>query len=133
MAGAAVRGALAGAVVMLGGMTSAGEPLPPPMMDMRGPIGFVRPDPYAVWQDYGVDRRGRFRPLVAPSYDGLRYVGTGEPYPWWQNHPGWITPMVANPAAFGGPAPPALMMMGPPPVILPPPAADWARMPYAEK
>jgi hypothetical protein len=139
-------GVLAGVVVMLGGMASADEPppmpLPPgPPPGMIGPIGgFVRPDPYAVWQNYGVDRRGHWRPLVLPYDDGLRYAATGEPYPFWQNHPRWITPMVANPATFGGPPthmmmgpPPAPLMMGPPPVMMPPPAESGGRMPYAEK
>jgi hypothetical protein len=65
-----------------------------------GPVGFVQPDPYAVWQNYGVDRFGRFRPLVAPSYDGLRYVSNGEPYPWWPSHPQYVTPRMGNPATF---------------------------------
>lgn len=137
MTGAALRSALAGAVVMLGGPASAGEPvLPSPRplaAEVVGPVGFVRPDPYAVWQNYGVDRSGRFRPLVAPSYDGLRYVYNGEPYPWWQGHPGNVTPMIGNAATFAGaPWRPPLVM--PPAPLLPAPTlTGWERMPYAEK
>ena len=46
------------------------DPLPPPRVvaqPIESPViltppAFVRPDRYAVWQNYGVDRRGRFRP-----------------------------------------------------------------------
>jgi hypothetical protein len=135
----ALRGALAGAVVMLGGLASAGEPLlpsPRPLVaEVVGPVGFVRPDPYAAWQNYGVDRSGRFRPLVAPSYGGLRYVYNGEPYPWWPNYPGSVTPTVANAATFAGaPAQPPLLVLPPAPAVLPAPSpTGWERMPYAEK
>jgi hypothetical protein len=75
----------------------------------------------AVWQNYAVDRRGRFRPLVAPIAGEFRYVGTGEPYPWWQSYPTWVTPMMGNPATFDQPAP--LVIVEPEPAL----------MPYAEK
>ncbi len=137
MARVTVRAALAGAAVLIGGVLSAQEPvLPAPrpiMTEVVGPISYVRPDPMAVWQNYAVDRQGRWRPRVAPIYGEFRYVGTGEPYPWWPSHPGWVTPMAGNPATFGGPAPAPLMLVAPPPVILPAPADPWARMPYAEE
>jgi hypothetical protein len=134
MAGAAIRGALAGAVVLLGATAGADEPvLPPPRPVVREvpmPISFVRPDPYAVWQNYGVDRMGRFRPLVVPTYDGLRYAATGEPYPWLQNYPGNVKPMIANAATFDAPKPAPLVIVMPAPA--PVPAPSWERMPYAE-
>jgi hypothetical protein len=132
MSGVAFRGALAGAVVMIGTVAWADEPvLPSPrplVTEVVGPISYVRPDPYAVWQNYAVDRRGYWRPLVVPSYDGPRYVATGDPYPWWQNHPRNFDPIIANAATFGGPqAPPT------PLIVIPTPAQGWERMPYAEK
>lgn len=54
----------------------SGEPVP-----IMLPPAFVRPDRYAVWQYYGVDRRGRFRPLVIGSPHGPYYLSTGKPYP----------------------------------------------------
>jgi hypothetical protein len=126
----ALRGALAGALVLLAGTAWAGEPLlpsPRPLVaEVVGPVSYVRPDPYEKWQNYGVDRYGRWRPLVTPYPDGLRYVGNGEPYPWYPNHPGIVRAMVANGANFAGAAP------APPPVIVEKPATRWDRMPYAE-
>ncbi len=93
---------------------------------------FVRPDPYAVWQNYAVDRQGRWRPLVVPSYDGPRYAATGEPYPWWKEHQRSFEPVIANAATFGGPQPrPTFIMAAPPPAVVSP-AAGWERMPYAD-
>ncbi len=138
MTGAALRGALAGAVVMLGTVARAGEPvLPSPrplVAEVVGPISYERPNPYAVWQNYAVDRRGHWRPLVVPSYDGPRYVATGDPYPWWQNHPGYFDPVVANAATFGGPrAAPVVVPAPAAPIVTSTPAQGWERMPYAEK
>jgi hypothetical protein len=136
MAGVALRGALAGAVVMLGGVACAADPvLPAPrpiVTEVAPPIRYIRPDPYAVWQNYGVDRTGRFRPLVVPFPDGeFRYMETGEPFPWWPNYSSRMRPMMGNPATFGGPAPALpLMIVEPAPVIKP--ATGWERMPYAE-
>jgi hypothetical protein len=122
---------------MLGGAAWAGDPvLPSPrplVMDVVGPVSYVRPDPYAVWQNYGVDRQGRFRPLVAPSYDGYRYVATGDPYPWWPSHPRYFTPQMGNPATFGGPQAAAVYLPAPPVAAAPTPPTGWERMPYAEE
>jgi hypothetical protein len=136
-----LRGALAGAVVLLGGLAAADEPvLPAPrplVREIVGPVGFTRPDPYAVWQYYAVDRQGRFRPLVLPSYDVYRYAANGEPYPGAQSHPKYFTPMMGNPATFAGPTPSRpLMFMDAVPFVAPAPApavTGWERMPYAEK
>jgi len=133
MTGTRFRGALAGAVLLGGGVVWAADPaLPPPrplIPQIVWPLGFTRPDPYAVWQNYAVDRQGKFRPLVAPFDDGLRYVATGEPYPWWQNHPRYFMPVIANAATFGQPALWSPLLLE----ETPPPATGWERMPYAEK
>ena len=117
MTGAALRGVLAGAVVLLAGTAVAGEPvLPAPRpawTPVMWPLGFERPDPYAVWQNYAVDRRGRFRPLVSTSYGGPHYVATGEPYPWWQSHPTWMKPVMGNAATFDQ-LPPLVIVLPPP-------------------
>ena len=134
MAGAALRGVLIGAAVLLAGAAAADEPvLPAPRpvaTPMVWPLGFERPDPYAVWHNYAVDRQGRFRPLVSPSYGGLRYVATGEPYPWMAEHTQYVRPVVSSMATFAGPPQPPQ----PPLVIVEPaPVPRWAPMPYAEE
>ncbi|HEX5271781.1 MAG TPA: hypothetical protein VFW33_14890 [Gemmataceae bacterium] len=133
MAGTVLRVALAGAVVMVGAAARGDEPVLPAPRPLATkmvlpPPSFERPDPYAVWQNYAVDRRGYWRPLVAPSYDGPRYVATGDPYPWWKERPRYFEPVMANPAAFGGALPRPVLMA--PPVIA---APGWERMPYAEE
>lgn len=47
--------------------------LPPP---------FYRPSRYEVWQNYAVDRRGHFRPLVIAAPSGPYYYYSGKPYPY---------------------------------------------------
>jgi hypothetical protein len=133
MIGMTLRAALAGAVVMMGTAAWADEPvLPSPRplaTEVVRPLSFIRPNPYAVWQNYAVDRTGHWRPLVVPSYDGPRYFATGEPYPWWKEHPRYFESIIANPATFGGPQGRPIIM---PAVVIPAPAQTWARMPYAE-
>lgn len=66
------------------------SPLPPPrvvpqqpeQVIILTPPSFVRPSRLAVWQNYGVDRYGRFRPLVIASPHGPYYLATGKPYPY---------------------------------------------------
>jgi hypothetical protein len=117
MAGLEFRGALVGALLMLAGSAWADEPVLPSPRPLRTevvvPLSFVRPDPMAVWQNYDVDRRGRFRPLVAPIYGEFRYVATGEPYPWWQSHPTWMKPVMGNAATFDQ-LPPLVIVLPPP-------------------
>jgi hypothetical protein len=136
MTGAIFRVSLAGAVVMLGSGLRADEPVLPAPRPVATPVvipmSFERPNPYAVWQNYAVDRHGYWKPLVAPSPDGLRYVATGEPYPWWKEHQRYFEPVVANPATFGGAQSRPILMPAPPPQAVPP-AGAWDRMPYAEE
>ncbi len=136
MAGRMLGFALAGAVVMLGSAAHAQEPVlpsPRPVATQQwvAPMSFTRPDPYAVWQNYAVDRRGYWRPLVVPSYDGPRYRATGDPYPWWKEHPRSFESVIANPAAFGGAQSGPILMPAP---VAPAVSASpgWERMPYAE-
>jgi hypothetical protein len=132
MATGAIRAAVAAIVVVAGGVAVAADPVlpaprPAPTMVMW-PLGFEQPDPYAVWRTLAVDRQGRFKPLVVPSFDGPRYVATWEPYPWAAEHQRNVRPMVANAATFDQPRPIIVEIM---PEAAP--ATGWERMPYAEK
>jgi hypothetical protein len=50
-------------------------PLPPP-----GSVSFILPNRMAVWQNYAVDRAGRWRPRVALTGNGAYYTINGKPY-----------------------------------------------------
>jgi hypothetical protein len=60
------------------------------------PVYYVYPrvSRYAVWQDYGVNRYGKFRPLVIDSPYGAYYRYNHEPFPWVQMYPGEVNPEV---------------------------------------
>src|SRR5262249_7440580 len=70
------------------------EELPQPKLaeEQRGSeeIRLFRPydraSRYEVWQYYGVDRFGRFRPRVILSPYGAYYLYNGQPYPWVTTH-----------------------------------------------
>jgi hypothetical protein len=59
-------------------------PAPRPLVIELVPI---RENRYDVWQNYGVDRYGRFRSRVILGPYGAYYRQTGQPYPWWPSHP----------------------------------------------
>lgn len=91
---------LAGVVVLLSqGVASAQPPdeaLPPPREALREfPVlpmpsspypTYERTSRYDVWQNYGVDRHGFFRPRVIYSPAGAYYRYDGQPYPWAITH-----------------------------------------------
>jgi hypothetical protein len=68
------------------------EPIPAPRVLQAVPapakVIYVYPPDYpefgrrSVWQFYGVDRTGRFRPLVVQSPYGAYYRYDLSPYPW---------------------------------------------------
>jgi hypothetical protein len=65
------------------------EPLPPPRVLPQAtaePPVVTRCNPYDVWQFYGVDRQGFFRPVVVYSPYGPYYRYNGEPFPWAPTH-----------------------------------------------
>lgn len=69
----------------------ADEPLPPPRaVPSEPPLVVVSPyyrtSAYAVWQLYGVDRTGNFRPRVVFGPNGAYYLYNGQPYPWVTTH-----------------------------------------------
>jgi hypothetical protein len=80
-------------VLVLGTTLQADEPLPPPhpVVEVPPSYFFAQPYPqrsaYEVWQNYGVDRRGFFRPVVIYSPSGSYYRYNGAPFPWTTTHP----------------------------------------------
>lgn len=62
-----------------------GAAAPAPAIGPEQYMGF-RVDRYAVWQNYEVDRFGRFRPLVIYGANGAYYRSNGAPYPWAPTH-----------------------------------------------
>lgn len=57
---------------------------------------FYRASRYEVWQYYGVDRFGRFRPRVILSPHGAYYLYNGQPYPWVTTHEADFLPHVVD-------------------------------------
>jgi hypothetical protein len=90
------RVAVAGASLFLTGTGWAADPvqgelLPPPRSVTPGPaipvVVFPAPiyepvSAYEVWQSYGVDRSGRFRPRVIYTPSGFFYYQNGARFPW---------------------------------------------------
>jgi hypothetical protein len=80
------------------GSAAAGEPLPPPrVLDTSLLVSYPLPNPLEVWQNYGVDRFGRFRPRViyVPPADGF-YLYNGKPYPWLRTRPEVMMPYIVD-------------------------------------
>jgi hypothetical protein len=76
-----------------------GPVIPPPL-----PIElmlFPRHNRYEVWQYYGTDITGHWRPRVIATAHGAYYLYNGAPYPWYTTHPLEYRPYVSNPATFG--------------------------------
>jgi hypothetical protein len=90
--------------------TQQPEQLPPPRQSVRdpqpqppsmpGPVYLYQPyfrtSRYDVWQYYGVDRLGRFRPRVIYSPYGSYYLYNGHPYPWVTTHARDFMPYVMD-------------------------------------
>ena len=80
-------------VILLSGVAFADDPLPAPRaLPDNAPVYFptmpiYRRSAYDVWQFYGVDRQGRFRPRVIYSPSGAYYLYNGVPFPWTITHP----------------------------------------------
>ncbi|HXG09125.1 MAG TPA: hypothetical protein VNK04_04990 [Gemmataceae bacterium] len=90
-----------------------GEPLPAPRplapavvplpSPWPGPHPFMRRSRYEVWQYWGVDRQGFFKPLVVASPYGAYYLYNGKPYPWAYTHPLDWMPYVVDDVPFRSP------------------------------
>jgi hypothetical protein len=57
---------------------------------------FPRVSRYAVWQFYGVDRTGHWRPRVISSPHGAFYLYNGAPYPGSYNQQTEIMPYATD-------------------------------------
>src|SRR5215471_383058 len=90
------------ALLMLGIVARADDPLPPPRIVETPPVTVIgwqpiyRRSAYEVWQNYGVDRHGFFRPLVVYSPYGAYYRYNGAPFPWTTTHQREFMPYVAD-------------------------------------
>jgi hypothetical protein len=83
-----------------------GEQLPAPQVvpvlvpepPFDGPVFHIpqRVNRYEVWQSYGVDAQGRFRPRVIYSPYQPYYYFNGKPYGYTPVHPRWIMPSVVD-------------------------------------
>jgi hypothetical protein len=89
------------ALVAIANIARADDPLPPPRMVETVVLPPVLPpvyrrSAYEVWQNYGVDRRGFFRPLVVYSPYGSYYRYDGAPFPWVTTHQREFMPYVVD-------------------------------------
>ena len=77
------------------------EKIPAPKAKFEPSIVIVMPsyqrtDTREVWQHYGVNRMGRFVPRVIVTPHGDYYSRNLEPYPWTQNRPSAVLPLVVD-------------------------------------
>jgi hypothetical protein len=88
-----------------GGVAETPSPLPSPQVwpvpDHPFPVppypySYPRVSRYEVWQNYGVDHFGRFRPLVIYSPYGSYYRANHEPFPWVPTHTDEFMPYVVD-------------------------------------
>jgi hypothetical protein len=61
-------------------LTGPTLPMPAPVPVPSVPVSFYRPNRMDVWQNYGVDRHGRWVPRVILTGEGAFYMN-GRPYP----------------------------------------------------
>jgi hypothetical protein len=78
-------------------------PAPPPVLLVPAAPVFAQPNPYDVWQAYGVARDGHFRPLVVLTPAGPFRVADGAYYPFLATHQRDVVPVVTDSL---GPVPP---------------------------
>jgi hypothetical protein len=67
-------------------MPGAGAPPPPVVIYRLPPPPYYRISAYEVWQYYGVNRAGNWRPRVMYLPHSAFYLQTGQPYPWAVTH-----------------------------------------------
>ena len=76
------------------------EPLPAPKMTAPSAIvatpAWPQPGTREIWQNYGVDSRGRFLPRVMYHPAGSFYLRDGSPYPWTTTRPTLFMPYVID-------------------------------------
>ena len=86
------------ALFFVDGLLRADDPLPPPRVVETitvQPI-YYRRSAYDVWQNYGVDRSGFFKPIVVYSPYGSYYRYNGAPFPWTTTHQREFMPYVVD-------------------------------------
>jgi len=76
---------------------------PSPVLVVPAAPVFAQPNPYDVWQAYGVARDGHFRPLVVLTPTGPYRVIDGAYYPFLPTQQRDVVPMVTDSL---GPVPP---------------------------
>jgi hypothetical protein len=73
------------------------RPVPvPPIVPSYQPPVHPQYGQRSVWQLYGVDRTGRFRPLVIQTPYGAFYRFDGSPFPWVNNQTAPYMPYVVD-------------------------------------
>jgi hypothetical protein len=89
--------------ILLCAVAGAAEPLPPPrpatveyVVVPYSPPAFYRTSAYDVWQYYGVDRFGRWRPRVVEGPHGPFYLYNGQSYPWMSVQPREVMPYAVD-------------------------------------
>jgi hypothetical protein len=116
--------ALIGSLLLVGwwvpGAARADEALPAPRKLPAAPVvvpavppaypTFLRTNRYDVWQYYGVNRWGYWRPRVIYSPSGSFYLYNGAPFPWAQSRPReWQRHVAGTPYRYP-PLPPPVYM-----------------------
>jgi hypothetical protein len=102
MTGHTVRALITATLLALCGSAQADEPLsmprplPAPSASYFPAKAYYRRSAYEVWQAYGVDRRGFFRPVVVYSPIEPYYLYNSAPFPWALNHPREFMPYVVD-------------------------------------
>ena len=106
-------GMLGWALLFLGTSTTAPvraedpppEPLPAPRQAEQNTVpgvwplhaGYCRRSRYEVWQYYGVDRAGYFRPrVILAPYDSSYFLYNGQAFPWVSTHQREFMPYVSD-------------------------------------
>lgn len=72
------------------------RPVTTQMLPYYIPNSLPIPGTREVWQYYGVDSTGRFRPLVVNSPLGAYYLYNGQPFPWTTTRPGLYMPYAVD-------------------------------------
>lgn len=72
------------------------EPAPPINLFQPAPLPMSKHGTREAWNDYAVDRFGRWRPRVILAPFGSYYYYNGQPYPWTTTNPGSFRPTTQN-------------------------------------
>lgn len=89
------------AVMLTGRVVGADEPLtelkpPQVLMPVEIPAGYFRQSRMAVWDYYGVDRQGYFRPRVVWTPEAQFFLYNAAPYPMASVKPMSVIPLIVD-------------------------------------